>query len=186
MELQKPFRRQFLGAWILWIMQYFSKLMKDDPQWNVKLYSENEFENVIKVVRGEKWQFYMCCILPLFSPAKLGGESDQEEKLAATLDKTFFQLLTFAKMFLSLIHTSYKKLTTILQATYRLDTHSVKNWGIRRGRKNFHLNHQNCYISPIYSLINIFWVESPTKKCTMRTHYALNCPENLKIHPKWL
>ena len=64
--------------------------------------------------------------------------------------------------------------------------HSVKNWGIRRGRKNFHLNHQNCYISPIYSLINIFWVESPTKKCTMRTHYALNCPENLKIHPKWL
>ena len=103
-------------------MQYFSKLMKDDPQWNVKLYSENEFENVIKVVRGEKWQFYMCCILPLFSPAKLGGESDQEEKLAATLDKTFFQLLTFAKMFLSLIHTSYKKLTTILQVTYRLDT----------------------------------------------------------------
>ena len=64
----------------------------------------------------------MCCILPLFSPAKLGGESDQEEKLAATLDKTFFQLLTFAKMFLSLIHTSYKKLTTILQVTYRLDT----------------------------------------------------------------
>ena len=122
MELQKPFRRQFLGAWILWIMQYFSKLMKDDPQWNVKLYSENEFENVIKVVRGEKWQFYMCCILPLFSPAKLGGESDQEEKLAATLDKTFFQLQTFAKMFLSLIHTSYKKLTTILQVTYRLDT----------------------------------------------------------------
>ena len=122
MELQKPFRRQFLGAWILWIMQYFSKLMKDDPQWNVKLYSENEFESVIKVVRGEKWQFYMCCILPLFSPAKLGGESDQEEKLAATLDKTFFQLQTFAKMFLSLIHTSYKKLTTILQVTYRLDT----------------------------------------------------------------
>ena len=64
----------------------------------------------------------MCCILPLFSPAKLGGESDQEEKLAATLDKTFFQLQTFAKMFLSLIHTSYKKLTTILQVTYRLDT----------------------------------------------------------------
>ena len=125
MELQKPFRRQFLGAWILWIMQYFSKLMKDDPQWNVKLYSENEFENVIKVVRGEKWQFYMCCILPLFSPAKLGGESDQEEKLAATLDKTFFQLLTFAKMFLSLIHTSYKKLTAILQVTYRLDTPST-------------------------------------------------------------
>ena len=125
MELQKPFRRQFLGAWILWIMQYFSKLMKDDPQWNVKLYSENEFENVIKVVRGEKWQFYMCCILPLFSPAKLGGESDQEEKLAATLDKTFFQLQTFAKMFLSLIHTSYKKLTTILQVTYRLDTPTV-------------------------------------------------------------
>ena len=92
------------------------------PQWNVKLYSENEFENVMKVVRGEKWQFYMCCILPLFSPAKLGGESDQEEKLAATLDKTFFQLQTFAKMFLSLIHTSYKKLTTILQVTYRLDT----------------------------------------------------------------
>ena len=106
-------------------MQYFSKLMKDDPQWNVKLYSENEFENVIKVVRGEKWQFYMCCILPLFSPAKLGGESDQEEKLAATLDKTFFQLQTFAKMFLSLIHTSYKKLTTILQVTYRLDTPKV-------------------------------------------------------------
>ena len=107
-------------------MQYFSKLMKDDPQWNVKLYSENEFENVIKVVRGEKWQFYMCCILPLFSPAKLGGESDQEEKLAATLDKTFFQLLTFAKMFLSLIHTSYKKLTAILQVTYRLDTPNDK------------------------------------------------------------
>ena len=67
----------------------------------------------------------MCCILPLFSPAKLGGESDQEEKLAATLDKTFFQLQTFAKMFLSLIHTSYKKLTTILQVTYRLDTPST-------------------------------------------------------------
>ena len=136
MELQKPFRRQFLGAWILWIMQYFSKLMKDDPQWNVKLYSENEFENVIKVVRGEKWQFYMCCILPLFSPAKLGGESDQEEKLAATLDKTFFQLQTFAKMFLSSIHTSYKKLTTILQVTYRLDTPSVHS--------SLHVQHAWC------------------------------------------
>ena len=69
----------------------------------------------------------MCCILPLFSPAKLGGESDQVEKLAATLDKTFFQLQTFAKMFLSLIHTSYKKLTTILQVTYRLDTPNEHN-----------------------------------------------------------
>ena len=60
---------------LVWIMQYFSKLMKDDPQWNVKLYSGNEFDNSIKLVRGEKWQFCKCCILLLFSPAK------QEENL---------------------------------------------------------------------------------------------------------
>ena len=82
-------------------MQYFSKLMKDDPQWNVKLYSENEFENVIKVVRGEKWQFYMCCILPLFSPAKLGGESYQEESdkgpLPSSTNANFYANIVYYK-----------------------------------------------------------------------------------------
>ena len=58
-DYQKPSRSQFLGAWFLWIVQYFSKFEKDDPQWNVKLWSWNKFENARKLLRDDKWQFCM-------------------------------------------------------------------------------------------------------------------------------
>ena len=52
------------------------------------------------------------------------GETDQEEKLAATLDGTSFRLQTFASMFISLINVSSKILAEIHQVTFNLDTPS--------------------------------------------------------------
>ena len=54
-------------------------------------------------------------------PSQIGGESDQEEKLAATLDDTSYQLQTFASMFLALIRISCKILAEIHQETFNLD-----------------------------------------------------------------
>ena len=49
------------------------------------------------------------------------GETDQEEKLAATLDDTSYRLQTFASNFIALISISCKILTEIHQETFNLD-----------------------------------------------------------------
>ena len=53
------------------------------------------------------------------------GETDQEEKLAATLDDTSYRLQTFTSNFIALISISCKILTEIHQETFNLDMPNI-------------------------------------------------------------
>ena len=55
------------------------------------------------------------------------GETDQEEKLAATQDDTSYRLQTFASNFIASISISCKILTEIHQETFNLDTANLND-----------------------------------------------------------
>ena len=79
---------------------------------------------------GWKVTFLKSCVLLLLWPSYVAGDFDQEEKLAATANDASFWHQTFAKMFLSMIHVSYKNPKVILEVipivnhlNLQLDTH---------------------------------------------------------------
>ena len=105
--------------WMVSVTPYLPQEASDtkfwylDPLWNSFLFLsvKKKFKNY--ELEANERHFSKCYEEQLIFSSQAAGKSGQEEKLAATPDKTFFWFQTFARMFLSLLHISCKKLTKI-------------------------------------------------------------------------
>ena len=93
----------------------FFKVYQGWPPMNFQFVLRKLIWKYKKPCEGWKVTFFKSCILLLLWPSQVAGNSDQEEKLAATANHTSFWRQTFARMFLSMIRISHQNIMTIHQ-----------------------------------------------------------------------
>ena len=93
----------------------FFKVYQGWPPMNFQFVLRKLIWKYKKPCEGWKVTFFKSCILLLLWPSQIARESDQEVKLAATANDTFFWRQTFSRMFLLMICISYQNITKILQ-----------------------------------------------------------------------